>query len=174
MNHLFRLVWLLLTAPFRGRVPITGPSKYYMRVWPTDLDPLMHMNNGVYFSLMDLGRIDMLARSGAWSKIRKQGIYPVVISEAIRFRKSLTPFQKFYIETLIVAWDERHFYLRQKYYAGQNEVYASAVIKGRFLKGKGEKVTTEEMFAVAGVAPQLPAPDKISKLITELDEELRQ
>ena len=175
MNHLFRFAWLLLTAPFRGRSELLGPTKLHMRVWPTDLDPLMHMNNGIYFSLMDLGRIDMLARSGSWAKIRKAGIYPVVVSEAMRFRKSLMPFQKFYIQTQLIAWDERYFYLRQKYIAGKNEeVYASAVIKGRFLKGKGEKVSSEQLFKEAGVTPSAPAFDKVTELISTLDEELRQ
>ncbi len=173
MNHLFRFAWLLLTAPFRARTEMTLPSKLYMRVWPTDLDMLMHMNNGVYLSLLDLGRIDLLARSGSWSKIRKRGIYPVVVSEAIRFRKSLNLFQKFYIQTHLIGWDERYFFLRQKFMVGE-DVYASAIIKGRFLKGRGEKVSTEELFREAGVTVQKPAREKIEDLLSNLDEELRQ
>lgn len=175
MNHLFRFAWLLLTVPFRERLrDMLSVSRVYMRVWPTDLDMLMHMNNGVYFSLMDLGRIDLMARSGAWARIRKAGIYPVVVSEAMRFKKSLTLFQRFQIQTHLVAWDERYFYLRQKYIVGEHEVYASAIIKGRFLKGKGEKVSTEELFAVAQVTPGSSGAHRIQELISALDEELRQ
>lgn len=178
MNHLFRFAWLLLTSPFRGRGGIFAPVRTYMRVWPTDLDPLLHMNNGVYLSLMDLGRIDLLARSGSWQRIRRAGIYPVVVSEAIRFRKSLTPFQKFYIRTHLVGWDERYFFLRQKFivpsYDGE-ELYASAVIKGRFLKKGGVKVSPDELFAAAEIqAPERPAHDTIQNLLSDLDEHLRQ
>lgn len=178
MNHLFRFAWLLLTVPFRPRTPMLEVAETHMRVWPTDLDMLMHMNNGVYLSLMDLGRIDLMARSGSWGKIRKAGIYPVVVSEAIRFRKSLLPFQKFFIRTQIVGWDERYFFLRQKFVVrrreGGEDIYASAIIKGRFLGPKGIKVSTEELLKVAGVETRKPKHDKIEVLITELDAELRE
>ncbi len=35
-----------------------------LRVLPNDLDPSLHMNNGRYLAIMDLGRIDLLIRSG--------------------------------------------------------------------------------------------------------------
>ncbi len=46
------------------------------RVLPTDLDVLGHMNNGVYLSIMDLGRMDLLQRSGIWSRLFGAGIFP--------------------------------------------------------------------------------------------------
>lgn len=178
MNHLFRFAWLLLTAPFRARGDMFASVRTYMRVWPTDLDPLLHMNNGVYLSLMDLGRIDLMLRSGSWRKIRRAGIYPVVVSEAIRFRRSLTPFQKFYIRTHLVGWDERYFFLRQKFIVPSGkgeELYASAVIKGRFLKKGGVKISPAELFATAGIsAPERSPNDHVLKLLTDLDETLRQ
>ncbi len=146
MNHLFRFAWMLLTFWLRPAIDDTSkPSTLKMRVWPTDLDPLMHMNNGVYLSLLDLGRIDLMLRSGAFFKINRQGIYPVVASEAIRFRRSLTPLQKFEIHTRIAAWDDRYFYLRQDFKV-RGEVYAEALVKGRFLRRNGGKVAPAELL----------------------------
>ena len=43
---------------------------------PTDLDINRHMNNGVYFSIMDVARFDMLVRNGVWRAFREQGLVP--------------------------------------------------------------------------------------------------
>jgi len=52
----------------------TDVGRMTFRVVPTDLDVLGHMNNGVYFSLMDLGRIDLMIRTGAWKRLTALGI----------------------------------------------------------------------------------------------------
>jgi acyl-ACP thioesterase len=56
-------------------------------VWPTDIDIFRHMNNGIYLTLMDVARFDMLKRSGAWKACKKEHIHPVVVGETISFRK---------------------------------------------------------------------------------------
>ncbi len=175
MNHLLRLTWLLLTAAFRKPLAdMLQPSRLRMRVWPTDLDILMHMNNGVYLSLLDLGRIDLMLKARAYFKITRMGMYPVVASEMIRFRKSLRPFQAFEICTKMYGWDAKFFYLRQDFEV-KGEIHASALIKGCFLKKGGGKVPTGELFQVTGLQPQ-PSPDgshKSMDLLKSLDEELR-
>jgi len=120
------------------------------RVWPTDLDVLRHVNNGVYFSMMDLGRIDMMIRSGAYKIINKKGWYPVVTAETLKFKKSLTVFHKFEMQTQIVGWDETSFFIEQSFLR-KNKIYASGVIKGQFLKRRGGKVTTRELLEAVDV-----------------------
>ena len=175
MSHLLRLTWLLLTAPFRKPLAdMLQPSRLCMRVWPTDLDILMHMNNGVYLSLLDLGRIDLLLKARAYFKITRKGMYPVVASEMIRFRKSLRPFQAFEILTKMHGWDEKFFYLRQDFVV-KGEIHASALIKGCFLKKGGGKVTTKELFQVTEMQPHenVSSAIKSMELIKSLEEELR-
>jgi acyl-CoA thioesterase FadM len=120
------------------------------RVWPTDLDVLKHVNNGVYFSMMDLGRIDMMLRSGSYKTIDSKGWYPVVTAETLKFKKSLTVFQKFEIHTQIVGWDEKSFYIEQSFVA-DHKLYVSGVIKGQFLKRQGGKVSTRELLSAVSI-----------------------
>ncbi len=87
-----------------------------MRVWPNDLDIFLHVNNGVYLTMMDLGRTDMMLRSGIFQPIRKKGWYPVVAAETIRFQRSLKLFQKFSITTEVVGWDEKSIYMQQVFH----------------------------------------------------------
>ncbi len=115
-----------------------------LRVIPTDLDVLGHMNNGIYFSLMDLGRLDLLVRAGAWKKLSAVGFYPVMVNETISFRKSLQPWQRFVLETRLVGVDERAVYVEQRFTVN-GEVYASAMTRGRFLKKSGGTVSVAEL-----------------------------
>lgn len=70
MNLLIRFALTLLAAARRGGLGLPDESHLAMRVWPTDLDVQRHMNNGRYLSLMDLGRMDLLVRSGFWRAAR--------------------------------------------------------------------------------------------------------
>jgi len=89
MNLIGRLLLLLLTLPFRPRCDALGPTRKRFRVWPPDLDVLMHVNNGVYLTMLDVARVDLLLRSGAGARLWRKGFYPVVAAETIRFRRSL-------------------------------------------------------------------------------------
>jgi len=131
------------------------------RVLPNDLDALLHVNNGVYLTMMDLGRTDLIMRAGAFSKLRKQGWYPVLAAETIRFKRSLTLFQSFFIRTRVVGWDERSFYLEQQFIA-RGKLVARAVVDARFLskdKACGQ-VTPAELLLFLDMeqaSPELPA-----------------
>ena len=134
-----------------GRLP--------MRTLPTDLDLNRHMNNGVYLSILDLGRFDLLIRNGIWEILQGQGWYPVVVSESITFRKSLTLWQKFVIETRVSGYDDKAVYVDQRIVVG-GEIYAQAVIRARFLKKSGGTVSVAELIdAIGTVPPELRLPE---------------
>lgn len=118
------------------------------RVLPTDLDVLGHMNNGVYLSIMDLGRMDLMIRSGAWAKFRQRGFYPVMAAATISYRKSLQPWQLFDLETRIVGYDEKNTFVEQRFVV-DGEIFARAIGKARFLK-KGGPVSLTELGEVVG------------------------
>lgn len=126
-------------------------STVTFRVWPTDIDILLHMNNGVYLSLMDLGRTDLTLRSGFYKILQKNDIYPVIASEVIRFRKSLRPFQSFQIHTDLLYWDEKYFFLQQRFFS-KEELYASAIVKARFLRKSGGAVDSDEIFQLLDIS----------------------
>ena len=117
------------------------------------------MNNGIYLTLLDLARYDLMKRAHAWQDLKRIKVHPVVVMETITFRKSLTPWLKFGIETKIIGWDEQAFYIGQRFVVG-NEIYAEAVVKLRFLKspkGTPSPAEVNEMLGGwKGEAPNLP------------------
>ena len=64
MNLFLRLIRVLLTIRSRGQLAPFEDSVLTFRVWPGDLDLNVHMNNGRYLTVMDLGRLDLMARTG--------------------------------------------------------------------------------------------------------------
>ncbi|PFG29451.1 acyl-CoA thioesterase [Paramicrobacterium agarici] len=133
----------------RGPADPYAVSRLTLRVLPTDLDVLKHVNNGVYFSLFDLGRFDLLMRSGMWNTFTERGWYPVVASETITFRKSLTLWQRFTVETRILGFDDKSFYLEHRAVV-DGEMYTQAFIRARFLKKSGGTVSVGELLDAIG------------------------
>lgn len=155
MNRWLRLLWLMLAIRWRPRVPPLGPCHTSFRVWFTDLDVFRHMNNGIYLTIMDLARFDLMLRSGFWRKVRARGWYPVVVAETIQFRRSLNLFQRFEIETRVLGWDDKAVLLEQQFRAG-GDVVAHALVRARFLKRTGGTVAPQEIAPVVGFDAESP------------------
>jgi acyl-CoA thioesterase FadM len=160
------LLRTLLTFLLAGRKPpldVHDVAYKTMRVLPNDLDVQKHVNNGVYFSLMDLGRFELLVRAGAWRRMRAASIYPVVASETITFRKSLQLWQRYTLETRIAGYDEKAVYIEQRFVV-DGEIYVQAFLRGRFLKKSGGVVGLTELSEVLGMdVRELTLPEWIGR-----------
>lgn len=158
MNLIWRLLWLLLAARFRARVPILGSCVTPFRCVLTDLDVLRHMNNGKYLSIMDLARVDLMIRSGLDRTLRRAGYYPVVVAQTIRYRKSIALFETFTIETQVLGWDDKAFLVAQRFLR-DGACVAEAIVRARFLKRSGGSVSPVEILRLAGHSGQSPPVD---------------
>ena len=150
VNLVFRLLWLRLTVGRRSPLGMFDISRLRMRARLSDLDQIGHVNNGVYFSMMDLGRVDLLWRSGFWQKLTKAGWYPVVASQTITYRKSLRWRQRFVLETRMAGFHQKAVFVEQRFVV-DGEIFARAVVKARFLKRSGGTVSVAELNELAGV-----------------------
>lgn len=161
VNLYLRLLLLQLRIRLRPgrRLSLWDEARTPFRVTLTDLDPLRHVNNGKYLSMLDLGRLDLMQRSGFWAAIGARGWYPVVSAQTITYKRSLTLGQRFTLVTRVLGVDERAVYLEQTF-VRRGAVVARAVVQGRFLRRTGGTVTPTELFEAAGGAPDhLELPD---------------
>jgi YbgC/YbaW family acyl-CoA thioester hydrolase len=145
-----RLARLQLGARRGPRLHIHDLGVTRERVWLSDIDELRHMNNSVYLQLMDHSRLDLMMRSGAWNLMRDAGVYPVVTTQTITYRKSLELGERFTIETRIAGYDERAVYIEQRFIRDA-EVTAVAFVAGRFLRDRGGVATMAEVGGIVGV-----------------------
>lgn len=164
MKLWLRLVWSHLSWRWRSQLQVSSVGVRNFIVWPTDIDIFRHMNNGIYLTLLDLARFDLMKRSRTWQKLKKQKIHPVVVQETITFRKSLTPWLRFQIETKIIGWDEQAFYVGQRFVV-KGEIYAEAVVKLRFLQSpKGIPTPSEVNQRLGGWPGDMPKlPDWVTQ-----------
>ena len=173
MNLYMRLIWMLLKRFFVSKpLGIFDVCKTDFIVNPLDLDVNFHMNNGRYLSIMDLGRVDLMIRAGVFARLVKNGYYPVVVSESIRFKKSLELFDKFEVFTQTESWDEKNFFMQQKFICN-GEVVAEGYIKARFKqRGRKGSVPTTEIFKIGGQNYQGEKLSEIAKAQNVMDEVL--
>jgi len=160
MKLWLRLIWAHLTWRWRSKLTVSDVGVRNFIVWPTDIDIFRHMNNGIYLTLLDLARFDLMKRSHAWQTLKKAHIHPVVVQETITFRKSLTPWLRFQVETKIHGWDEQAFFIGQRFVV-KGQIYAEAVVKLRFLKSPKGTPTPAEVMSILGgwqgQHPELPS-----------------
>ncbi len=128
------------------------------RVLPSDLDMLMHMTNGRYLSVLDAARISYMSRTGLWRRYRERGWHPVVVSQTISYRRSLTLGVKYTVHTTLLGFDARNGYFEHSFHVG-SDVYATAVVAVRYLDKGGASVTPDRIlsldvdFALADTLP---------------------
>lgn len=141
-----RFLYLCLKEVFVShKSDIFLTAKVPLRVWLNDLDIYRHVNNGRYFSLMDLGRVPIWGKSTGLDKtLRKNKMYFVVASETITFRKSLTLGNKYAIHSRIRGFDDRSMYLEQRFVVGK-EIYARGFVRMKLLRRTGGSVGMAEL-----------------------------
>lgn len=180
MNLWLRLLWLLLAAA-RSR-PLKLPddaSVLSFRVWPHDLDLSLHMNNGRYLSIMDLGRLDVLVRSGLWRAALQNKWTPIASAVAIRFRRELTAFQSYRLVTRLVCWDSTLVVMEQIFFihggTRDGQLAARALFKGGLYDRQEKKfVTISRLMAAIGVSEISPNPTPEVEAFLHADGVLRQ
>ncbi|WP_310369291.1 acyl-CoA thioesterase [Catenuloplanes atrovinosus] len=153
MNMFVRLFWLLATAKRRGRLSAWHVSRRTYTVRPRDLDIYLHMTNSAYLSFLDLGRMDLVIRSGIWDRSRRERVQAVVANQTITYRKSLNLGDTFTVETRIAGVDERAVYFEQRFTV-DGEIYAEAAVRMRFIRRGAGVVPMEEVLTWADPAPE--------------------
>lgn len=156
--HFMRMLLQLLKS---RRSPTQGLWDSYslaLRVLPTEIDIFRHVNNGVYFSIMDLGRLDMMVRSGAWTQMRRKGWSGVVSAETISFRKPLKLGHRYHLDTKVIGIDERTVLFEHRIVVG-DEIFSRAYVATK-LTSKTGRITQDDMIEVFGPPPaDLELPD---------------
>jgi acyl-CoA thioesterase FadM len=173
MNLWLRLIWLLLTAPFKPRIAMPGATFVLgFRVLPHDLDLSLHMNNGRYLAIMDLGRLDLLIRSGLGGTVWKNRWTPVANAALVRFRRELRVFDSYRLETRALTWSEQAVVIEQVFVFESGEragqVAARALFKGAIYDRKARRyVPVADLLETIGVpATSPPASPEVEAFLT--------
>lgn len=179
MNLWLRVIWLFLTAPFKARIEAPfGVSRLRFMVLPNDLDTNLHLNNGRYMTIADLGRTDLVLRTGLWRAVLKEGLLPMLSGGAIRFRRELRPFQRYTLESRIVTWRATAFVMEHRFVTKDREgadiTAAIALVRGGLYDKRGRKfLPAAHLAEMAGYAGEAPAVTPDVEEFLKLEDALR-
>jgi acyl-CoA thioesterase FadM len=165
MNLIFRLITIIVESFFRRRLHPLSESVLHLRVLPNDLDLNFHMNNGRFLSIMDLGRLDLLIRTDLAAALVKHRWQPLAGAVNIRYKLSLLPFQKYQLHTKVIGWDEKWFYIEQRFVSNKRTV-AVVLVKALF-RGNQRNVSPIECLKLIHVNIDPPEmPEKVLKWLS--------
>jgi acyl-CoA thioesterase FadM len=160
MNLYFRLFYLIIQSFFLKKENRLRVFREKFMVLPSDCDINIHMTNSRYLSFADLARTKALMEMGVLKKLLKRGWNAVVSAQEITFIKPLLPFQRFEMETEIICWDEKYWYIEHRY-MHKGRLCATALIRGAFIQGR-KVVSTQQVLALIGITDRSPLfPERI-------------
>ena len=179
MNLWLRLLFYLMTAWRRPKLALPdGVSRLTFRVWPHDLDTSVHLNNGRYLTLMDLGRLDVMVASGLWRAVLRHKWTPVASEIKIRYRRELRLFQRFEIASRIVAWDASTVVMEQRFFIqggpADGQLAAHALFKGGLYdRAARQFVPIDRLMREVGVSVTAPPLTPDVEAFLKADDELK-
>ncbi len=117
MNLYFRLIIIVLQALRRSVItPENLSNTISVRIMPNDLDINLHVNNGRYLTLCDLGRVDFFVRSGIAALMLKHKWSPIIAEHTMSYLRPIKVFSKVQIKMEITHYDEKFFYCTHHFY----------------------------------------------------------
>ena len=162
MSLFFRVLFIIFTSIFKKRLGPLEDSVIKLWVLPNDLDIQGHMNNGRFLTLMDLGRIDLMIRTGFWKTSQKHRWIPLIGTAMISFKRPLNLFQCFELHSRIVCWDDKWCYIEQRF-VRKGRIITFAWTRGLF-RGPSGNVSSAEVLAKSGYRLKSPPMPRALKL----------
>jgi acyl-CoA thioesterase FadM len=159
-----------IASHFRPPIAPVDESVTRHRVWLNDADVYRHLNNGRYLSLMDLGRLDLLVRTGLFRHIARRRWYPVVATARIRFLRSIDLLQRYEMRSRLVCWDDKAVFIEHRF-ERKGRLMAVGAIRGVFLGPEG-KIRPGEVLGLVGwegASPEMP--ESIASLLERSGEQ---
>lgn len=178
MNLWFRLICLLIASLSRPRLAAPdGVSRLRFRVLPNDIDSNLHMTNGRYWTIFDLGRLDLVMRTGLGRIAWRSKWAPIVGAGVVQFRKELKPFQPFFLETRLAGWVGTRIIIEQRVLLADGETIASKalLLTGLYDRRRRAFVSSREVLETIGVSDTCSPPlSRAAQSLIDTDRALKQ
>lgn len=122
-----RLVW--------SKVDLKSDQTRKRRVGILDCDTFRYMANSKYLVYMDMIRFEKMFRSELYKHTIKKGMYAVLGSQKIIYKRPLKRWSKFEITLQLEGWDDKWVYHKQLFHQ-DDQVCAIGYTKAAFWKNK--------------------------------------
>ncbi|KAI9908274.1 hypothetical protein PsorP6_004512 [Peronosclerospora sorghi] len=137
-------MWYFLRMGLNSLKPVShGPRRHLFAtskvtgfVGLTDIDRNGHCNNARLLRECGFGRRDLWQQNGVWKVLTAVGGNLVVGAQTVRYRRELSFGQVYTMETRLICWDKRAFYVEHRFVtksAQGNFVNAIVLVKNTIL-----------------------------------------
>ena len=126
----------MFKAKWGSSLNLDEESVLKMRVFLGDLDFYPELNNGRHLTVMDMGRLDLAARTGLLRIVHREKWGLAVAGASVRYRHRLKAFKRFNLHTRIVGIDDRWFYFHQST-VREGKIHSSALVRAGITSKKG-------------------------------------
>ncbi len=148
---------IALTEPFKPRLErLEDRVAVAFRVWPSDLDINVHMNNAKYPVAMEVCRWGYLIRAGLMGPAIRERWSIVVAAQNIIFFRPLQLFQRYTVDARLLHAESGWLYVEQKV-RSRGRLCATGLFRMRFKRG-AHTLTPDEIARAGGHEP--PRPDE--------------
>ncbi|XP_072266624.1 protein THEM6 [Pyxicephalus adspersus] len=125
-------------------------------VLPHDLDFLLHMNNSRYLREADFARLSYFTRRGLFGAIHSLGAGMVMAACTVRYRRSLRLFEAFEIRTRLLCWDDKAFYVEQRFVAPKDGFVCAVLLSRQHITGNTPDKVVQSMCKRKVESPGFP------------------
>lgn len=126
-------------------------SRLSMRCLPGDIDTNLHINNGRYLTLADVGRFQQFRQSGIWGIAMKNGWAPMLGGVQVAFTREIRLWQRFELRSSIETWEDTQVLGRHRFILPDGRIAAVLMTTGGIYDKKaGRFVLVDEAFAALG------------------------
>lgn len=126
--YFLRAVYVLIQTLLLPRIrDVLAEQRLDGVVLPHDVDYKGHMNNSRYLRECDFARFHHYMRTGLFLALCRMGAKMLIGASTIRYRRSLAFAETFEIRTRVLGWDDKAFYLEQRF-VSKKDGFVSAVL----------------------------------------------
>jgi len=160
--RMFKVLWQTRNAP-----PLSFNEAHvsHHRCWPWDIDMWMELNNGRTLTLLDLGRIPLVLRTGLVGALRKKRWGLTMAGVSVRYRRRIRTFEGFSMRSRAICWDDRFMYLEQCMVKNDGEVANHALYRAAVTDANGIVAPARVLEAMGSDAVSPPMPDWVANWI---------
>jgi len=164
VNIWIRILITLVKSRLQPGVAATDVIATDMIVGPTEAD-LRFVSNARYMLFMEIGRLELMLRTGILRHARASHWVPLVVSQTVRYKRPLRRFQRFTLKTHLAAWDDRWFFIEHKI-ERKGQLMVFGVAKCCF-RGRDGVVSPSVAFAALGSSEPSPPIPRYAELWVE-------
>jgi len=132
---------------------------------------MFSVTNDRFAALMDLGKMDVILRAGAFWKMVWQRWTPVLVYSDIQFGEALRLLESYHLRSRLLCWRGRFFWFEHRF-ERDGSVVATGITKSAML-GKNGLVPAEDIIEATHEPVSSPSAPPIVKRLRKVEERRR-